>query len=132
MQFKYCMEMSPAILLRVEVSHLLSREFKVSVFPVKTAGGKIFPDFIQVLSSTVALLKSRDAHGKNFFKMSKKPVQLTKTVGEKQCFREILTVIRKNLAKDGKLEKKNENLLEVLCLKQLVYNYYRPHYSFIA
>lgn len=67
-----------------------------------------------------------------FFKMSKKPVQLTKTVGGKQCFREILTVIKKNLATDGKLENKNESLLEVLCLKQLVYNYYRPRCSFIA
>lgn len=83
------METSPVIPLRAEVSHLLSREFKVSIFPVKTAEGKIFPDFIQVLCSTVALLKSRDAHGRNFFKMSRKPVQLTKIVGEKQCFREI-------------------------------------------
>lgn len=51
-------------MLRVEISYSLPREFKVNVFPAKSAGAKIFPEFSQVLSSTVALLNSGGTHGK--------------------------------------------------------------------
>lgn len=55
-------------MLRAEISYSLSREFKVNVFPAKTAGVRLFPEFIQVLSSTVALLNSGGTHGKKINK----------------------------------------------------------------